>query len=99
MTADFNSIINSGKPVLVDFYTEWCESCRTQVPILEEIAHYLGDRIKVIKIDIDKNRLVALKYGIGHLPTLMLFRNGKLKWQQAGLTPRSGLIEAIFNYS
>ncbi len=96
MQADFNTIINSAKPVLVDFYSEWSRLCNDQFPILQDIARYLGNRIKVIKIDIEKNRTVAMKYGVENLPTLMLFKDGELKWQREGVVQREGLIEAIF---
>jgi len=69
------------------------------VPVLREIVRDLGDRIKVIKIDIDKNRSVALKFEVGDLPTLMLFKNGKLKWRQAGVITRAGLMDVIFQNS
>lgn len=96
MRDNFNSIINSTKPVLVDFYTEWCQTCKVQVPILKEIVQDLGSRIKVIKIDVEKNSSVATKYGVGSLPTLMLFKEGKLRWRNDGITHRAGLIEVIF---
>lgn len=96
MRDNFNKIIHSTKPVLVNFYTEWCQTCQVQVPILKEIVQDLGNRIKVIKIDIDKNSSVAIRYGVGNLPTLMLFKNGKLRWRKDGVTPKVGLIEVIF---
>ena len=99
MKADLNSILSSTKPVLVDFYTEWCQPCQTLIPVLHEIVSDLGDRIKVIKIDIEKNRKLSLMFGVGQLPTLMLFNNGKLKWRNAGFISRAGLMEVIFQRS
>lgn len=99
MRADLNSILSSTKPVLVDFYTEWCQPCQILIPVLHEIVRDLGDRIKVIKIDIEKNREVSHMYGVGQLPTLMLFKNGKLKWRNTGLISRAGLMEVIFQKS
>lgn len=96
MKDNFNRIINSKQPVLVDFYTEWCKPCQMQVTILKELVHDLGNRIKIIKIDIDKNSNMAMKYRVGTLPTLMLFKEGRLCWRRDGIIPRTGLIEVIF---
>lgn len=96
MRAEFSTVIDTSQPVLVDFYIERCTDCERQVSILHEIVRYLGTRVRIIKIDIDKNRKVADKFGINRLPTLMLFRNGKLKWRQAGVVTEAGLIEVIF---
>ncbi|MCF8362266.1 MAG: thioredoxin [Prolixibacteraceae bacterium] len=83
--ASFNEIINSGKPVLVDFYADWCAPCKMMTPILKQVAENMNDTVKVIKVDVDKNGRAAMKYGIRNVPTLMLFQNGEIKWQGAGV--------------
>lgn len=83
--ASFNEIINSGKPVLVDFYADWCGPCKMMTPILKQVAENMNDTIKIIKVDVDKNGRAAMKYGIRNVPTLMLFQNGEIKWQGAGV--------------
>jgi thioredoxin 1 len=83
--ASFNEIINSGKPVLVDFYADWCGPCKMMAPILKQVAENMNGTVKVIKVDVDKNGRAAMKYGIRNVPTLMLFQNGEIKWQGAGV--------------
>jgi len=92
---NFNSIINSGKPVLVDFFAEWCGPCKTMAPILKEVKSKLGDKATIIKVDIDKNQSAALAYHIKSVPTLILFKNGKEIWKQAGVVPAHELIKLL----
>ena len=91
MKGNFNSIINSAMPVLVDFYAEWCGPCKVQSPILVEIARELNGKLKVIKIDVDKNPEIAARFQIRGVPTLALFRNGQILWRQSGLMDKSSL--------
>jgi thioredoxin 1 len=93
--SDFNEIINSEKPTLVDFYANWCSPCRTMTPIIEETKNTLGDKATVLKIDIDKNREVALKYGIRGVPTMILFQKGKTIWRQSGVVPSKMLVGEV----
>jgi thioredoxin 1 len=93
--SDFNEIINSDKPTLVDFYANWCSPCRTMTPIIEETKNTLGDKATVLKIDIDKNREVALKYGIRGVPTMILFQKGKTIWRQSGVVPSKMLVGEV----
>lgn len=81
----FNEIINGGQPVLVDFYADWCAPCRMVAPILEQVAGEMKGEIKILKVNVDKNRDAAMKYGIRSIPTLMLFKNGEIRWQGVGV--------------
>ncbi|HEY6162294.1 MAG TPA: thioredoxin [Bacteroidia bacterium] len=91
----FYEILNSGKPVLVDFFAEWCGPCKAMPPILKEVAGELKDKVWVLKVDIDKNPQVAEKYGVRAVPTLVLFQNGEVKWRQSGVMPAAQLVKVI----
>lgn len=97
MKGNFNSIIKENRPVIVDFHAVWCGPCKTQSPILKEIADELGERIRVIKIDVDQNSELASQYHIQSVPTLMIFKNGEVKYKQAGVHTKSQLLNTIIN--
>ena len=87
----FREIINSGKPVLVDFYADWCGPCKMMAPILKETKDAFGDKVTIIKIDVDRNREVAQQFQIQGVPTLILFQNGQVKWRESGVVPANEL--------
>ncbi len=93
--ASFGSIIQSDVPVLIDFHAEWCGPCKTVAPILKSLKEEMGDQMKLIKIDVDKNQEIAAKYQIRGVPTLMIFKNGNLLWRQSGVTPIENLRAEI----
>ncbi len=83
----FNDIINGDQLVLVDFFATWCGPCQTMHPVLEELKAHLGDSLRILKLDVDKNQLLAASYGVRSVPTLMLFRQGQQLWRQSGAVP------------
>jgi thioredoxin 1 len=95
----FENIINSGKPVLIDFFATWCGPCKTLAPILKQVKDNLGERITILKIDVDKNQELASKYQVRGVPTIILFQKGKQLWRQSGVLTKDEIIKTIIEKS
>lgn len=95
MKGSFNDIIASERPVLVDFFADWCGPCKMLGPILREVKEELGENIKIIKIDVDRNHALAGKYQVRGVPTMILFKNGKQVWRESGVLQKAAILDII----
>ncbi len=93
--SNFSKLINQEKPVLIDFFAEWCGPCKLMGPILKDVKDSLGDSLSIIKIDVDKNQPLAAKYQVRGVPTMILFKNGKQVWRQSGVLQKEEIINII----
>ena len=91
----FKDIIQSNKPVLVDFYATWCEPCKTVSPIVNSVKNDVRGKMKVIKVDVDKKKAVSNKYKVKSLPTLAIFKNGKIIWRESGVMTKTQLLRVV----
>lgn len=95
MEPTFTDIINSEKPVLVDFYADWCGPCKMLGPILKEVKDVLSDRLRIVKVNVDINPKAADYYRVKNVPTLMLFQNGRPLWRQSGVLSKAQILEIV----
>ncbi|MBN2614453.1 MAG: thioredoxin [Bacteroidales bacterium] len=93
--SQFQDIINSEQVVLIDFSAEWCQPCKMMPPILKQVKQQVGDHVRILKVDVDKNPAIAHKWKIQNVPTLMIFKKGEMKFRQAGVIPAPQLIEQV----
>jgi thioredoxin 1 len=99
MRGKFHEIINGERPVLVDFHADWCGPCKMQAPILREVSAEVDGKIRIVKIDVDKNPIVATQYQVSGVPTLILFKHGQPVWRQAGVAMKQQLLDIINQHS
>ncbi|MFR9165562.1 MAG: thioredoxin [Dysgonomonas sp.] len=93
--ATFQEVLNSGKPVVIDFWAEWCGPCRMVGPIIEELANEYADKVIIGKVDVDQNDEITAKFGIRNIPTILFFKNGEVVDKQVGASQKSVLVDKI----
>lgn len=99
MKSSFKDIVTSEDVVLVDFFGTWCGPCQALMPILKDVKDELGDAIKIVKVDIDKNQELATKYQVRSVPTMILFKDGVPKWRQSGVLQKKDIVNVIETHS
>lgn len=95
---EFKKELNTNIPVVVDFFATWCAPCRMQAPILHEFKEELGDKIKVLKVDVDEVESLAVEYSVSSIPTIIIFKDGEAKEKAVGLSPKSRLSDLVIKY-
>ncbi len=99
MKSNFSEIIKGETLTLVDFYADWCGPCKALAPILKEAKAALGEKVKIVKIDVDKNQELASKYQVRGVPTMILFKNGEQLWRQSGVLQKDQIVSIIQSHS
>jgi thioredoxin 1 len=97
--SNFFEIINKPIPVLIDFYADWCGPCQVMSPVLKDVKSELGDKVAIIKINVDKNKALAQKFQVRGVPTFMIFKNGKQLWRQSGVLNKANLVEVLTQFA
>lgn len=99
--SNFQQLINGDKPVLIDFFATWCGPCQMLAPIIKEVKDVVGEKVAVIKIDVDKNQSLMMQpqFQVRGVPTLMLFQKGKMLWRQSGVLPKDEIIKVINQFT
>ena len=95
MAQTFKEIIASDTPVLVDFYADWCGPCKMMAPVVEQLSKEMGDQVRILKVDVDRNQAAAMAYQIQGVPTFVIFKKGKIMWRQSGAMPAHVLKQAV----
>jgi len=95
MKGNFNKLINGEKPILIDFHATWCGPCKMLAPIIKEVAQEVSGKVRVIKIDIDKNQALAQRYQVRGVPTLALFKDGEIIWRESGVKTKHQIVTSI----
>lgn len=98
MKGSFSTLIHSDQLVLIDFFAEWCGPCKMLAPILKQVKDEMGDSLKIVKIDVDKNQSLASTYQVRGVPTMMLFKKGKQLWRQSGVLQKTELLQVVKSY-
>ncbi len=99
MKSSFKDIISSDVPVLVDFHADWCGPCKVLAPILKQVKDQMGDAVKIVKIDVDKNQSLAAQYQVRGVPTMILFKDGKLLWRQSGVLQKNDILQVLKSHT
>ena len=98
MKGKFSTPINSDQLVLIDFFAEWCGPCKMLAPILKQVKEEMGDSLKIVKIDVDKNQPLASTYQVRGVPTMILFKKGKQLWRQSGVLQKQELLDVVRSF-
>ncbi|MBO0323694.1 thioredoxin [Muricauda sp. CAU 1633] len=98
MKGNFNALIDADQLVLIDFSAEWCGPCKMLAPILKQVKDELGDSVKIVKIDVDKNQSLASKYQVRGVPTMLLFKKGEQLWRQSGVLQKSEIVQVVKSF-
>jgi len=97
--SSFQELIKGNQPVLVDFYADWCGPCKMMSPVLVQLANKMGDKVKIIKVNVDNNQQAANAFQVQGVPTFILFKNGEIVWRQSGAMPINVLEQQILKYA